>query len=110
MLQIFPILVVLDSHGVGIHGDNKDSEAKAACSTEVWYVPEEKMPDWMKTNVEWVKGKLLCPKCQARVGSYNFVSGMKCSCRSHVLPPIHIVKSKVDVLLPNLISQALTKE
>jgi len=65
----------------------------------VWYVPEESLPPWMTTcmdNGEWVKGKVNCPKCQARVGSYSFVTGFKCPCGSRVVPPIHIVKSKVD--------------
>jgi len=94
---------VVDSHGVGFDPTSGPPSPSNSCSTDVWYIPENKMPDWMKSNVEsgdWVKGKMTCPKCQARIGSYNFVSGMKCTCGLAVLPPIHIVKSKVDIILP----------
>jgi hypothetical protein len=106
--------VVLDSHGVGIHEGDGNEKPSTSCSTDVWYVPEDKMPAWMKTGLEswnWTKGKIHCPKCEARVGSFNFVSGMKCTCGSHLLPPIHIVKSKVDVILPlnpNLIMSSIS--
>ena len=42
-----------------------------------------------------VDGKLGCPKCSARIGSYNW-SGMQCSCGAWVAPAIQVVKSKVD--------------
>ncbi|KAJ9580748.1 hypothetical protein L9F63_024074, partial [Diploptera punctata] len=45
----------------------------------------------------WQKGRLNCPKCRGRVGSFDFVSGLKCDCGKHVLPPVHVVRSKVDI-------------
>lgn len=45
----------------------------------------------------WLKGKLICPNCNLRVGSFDFVSGMKCLCKKYLLPQIHLVKSKVDI-------------
>src|SRR5438874_2188459 len=65
------------------HGELADDSTVKHCASEVWYIPEDNMPTWMKPNVDrgdWVKGKVQCPKCEARLGSYNFVSGMKCSC------------------------------
>jgi len=46
---------------------------------------------------DWQKGKLSCPNCNLRVGSFDFVGGMKCPCKKYVLPQIHLVKSKVDI-------------
>jgi hypothetical protein len=43
-----------------------------------------------------VKGRLHCPKCQCRVGGFDFVSGQKCACGLCVLPAVHLVSSKVD--------------
>jgi DNA-directed RNA polymerase subunit RPC12/RpoP len=91
-----PTVRLQDSHGVGISEEGRtDSE----CSSEVLYIPEETKPSWLEEILDergWEKGKINCPKCSARIGSYNFVSGMKCQCGTFVLPPIHIVKSKID--------------
>lgn len=46
---------------------------------------------------DWQKGKLSCPNCNLRVGSFDFICGMKCPCKKFVLPQIHMVKSKVDI-------------
>jgi DNA-directed RNA polymerase subunit RPC12/RpoP len=57
------------------------------CKSEVWYIPEECMPEWISCNLDkgdWVKGKVNCPQCGSRVGSYNFVSGIRCPCGSKV--------------------------
>ena len=42
-----------------------------------------------------VDGKLACPKCTVRLGSYTW-SGMQCSCGAWVAPAFQVVKSKVD--------------
>lgn len=44
----------------------------------------------------WTKGRLNCPNCEARVGSFDFVSQSTCACGTSVLPAVHLVKSKVD--------------
>lgn len=44
----------------------------------------------------WTKGRLNCPNCEARVGSFDFVSQSTCACGLSVLPAVHVVKSKVD--------------
>ncbi|KAK9509348.1 hypothetical protein O3M35_006686 [Rhynocoris fuscipes] len=63
------------------------------------YLQEEGLPKWIEELVNqagWLKGKLVCPKCALRLGSFNFISGRKCTCDKYVLPPVHIIKSKVD--------------
>lgn len=72
-------------------------------SASVWYIREDQPPEWVAELINqgnWLKGKLFCPKCTGRLGSFDFVSGSKCSCSLHVLPAIRIVKTKVDCHLP----------
>jgi hypothetical protein len=44
----------------------------------------------------WVKGRLRCPRCNGRVGGFDFVSGQKCACGLCVLPAVHLIRSKLD--------------
>uniref|UniRef100_R4FMN4 E3 ubiquitin-protein ligase n=3 Tax=Rhodnius TaxID=13248 RepID=R4FMN4_RHOPR len=63
------------------------------------FLQEEGLPGWIIDIVNeagWQKGKLHCPTCSLRLGSFNFISGRKCACGRFVVPPIHIIKSKVD--------------
>lgn len=52
---------------------------------------------WMKPELDKanVSGKLECPKCKAKVGSYVW-SGIECSCGGWVVPGISLARSKVD--------------
>lgn len=46
----------------------------------------------------WQKGKLSCTKCKGRLGSFNFIKTLSCpDCHQHTLPPVHILKDRVDV-------------
>lgn len=42
-----------------------------------------------------IEGKICCPKCSARLGSYNW-AGAQCSCGAWVAPAVQVIKSKVD--------------
>jgi dual specificity phosphatase 12 len=42
-----------------------------------------------------LEGKLECPKCRAKVGTYAW-QGMRCSCGKWVTPSFSLGKSKVD--------------
>ena len=58
----------------------------------------EKM-EWMAAepmnNLEENEGKLHCPKCQARLGTWHWDGG-QCSCGKWCTPAIQVVKGKVD--------------
>lgn len=45
---------------------------------------------------QWTEGKLYCPKCTSRIGSFNFTQGVRCSCFTFIIPAIWIQKCKVD--------------
>jgi dual specificity phosphatase 12 len=49
-------------------------------------------PAWCPGEGE---GKLACPKCAARVGSYAW-HGTPCSCGTWVVPAFQLTKSRVD--------------
>lgn len=65
------------------------------------FLNEEFLPEWIKCEIEknnWSKGKLNCLYCNVRIGSFDFISGLKCECNNFVLPPVHIIKSKIDLI------------
>ena len=53
--------------------------------------------DWMQPIVDQgeLDGKLECPKCRSKVGTYAW-QGMRCSCGKWVTPSFTLGKSKVD--------------
>ena len=52
---------------------------------------------WMKPEMSKgaISGKLECPKCSSKVGSYAW-QGIKCSCGGWVVPGISVARGKVD--------------
>ena len=83
---------------INCHG----SHGGGACDEDnlVSYIQEDIMPSWMSDllqQTDWTKGKVACPSCKARIGSFNFVSGRKCACQRWVLPAIRLVNSKMDL-------------
>ncbi|XP_071544066.1 uncharacterized protein [Panulirus ornatus] len=96
---------ILDAHGQEYHdavGITKE-ESRSGCSSveehNCLYLSEDSFPDYILTAVNessWTKGKIHCPGCGGRLGSFNFVSGSQCACGSHVLPQVHLLRSKVD--------------
>lgn len=51
---------------------------------------------WMGDITSQLQGKLMCPQCQAKIGSYSWVSGHQCPCGANVKPAFHFIPSKVD--------------
>ncbi|XP_064469285.1 E3 ubiquitin-protein ligase RNF180-like [Ornithodoros turicata] len=88
---------------VSAHGKPWTGHVNFCCplnkASTVWYLRETEIVDWMEDQVhngKWTKGRLYCPACSARLGSYDFVAGSKCGCSQFVLPAIHIAKCRVD--------------
>ncbi|KAI6646426.1 Dual specificity protein phosphatase 12 isoform X4 [Oopsacas minuta] len=46
------------------------------------------------------QGKLTCPKCSGRLGSYNW-AGMQCSCGKWITPAFQIHKARIDLIAYN---------
>ncbi|XP_043919795.1 E3 ubiquitin-protein ligase RNF180 [Protopterus annectens] len=55
------------------------------------------IPDWIEREIQkaqWISGKLNCMHCGARLGGFNFVSSIVCSCGLSVT--VHLCKSRTD--------------
>ncbi|XP_060075126.1 uncharacterized protein LOC132554823 isoform X2 [Ylistrum balloti] len=79
-----------------------DSCTDVAMET-VWYINEESAPAWILKAIKtalWTKGKLHCPKCGGRLGSFNFTKTVKCACAEFTVPPVHILQGRVDLITP----------
>lgn len=51
---------------------------------------------WMCDVTKVPQGKLHCPKCKNKVGSFSWVMGSQCPCGCQVAPAFYLVPSKVD--------------
>jgi dual specificity phosphatase 12 len=72
-----------------LHEHSKSSNSNNCTSVFL-----EDPPSFFSANgVE--EGKLLCPKCQSKVGTWSWV-GNKCSCGEWIVPAYQFPKSKVD--------------
>ncbi|XP_074593591.1 E3 ubiquitin-protein ligase RNF180-like [Brevipalpus obovatus] len=93
---------IVTGHGQHVFNSNGDD----GCDSQVWYVKDEDLMDdcvlWIRAQIdseEWIKGKLICPHetCGARLGSFNFITRLKCKCRRQLVPPVHLIKKRVDI-------------
>ncbi|XP_076232974.1 dual specificity protein phosphatase MPK-4 [Calliopsis andreniformis] len=71
----------------------KEEQQSAEFCTKILFVePLAWMPD-ITHNVE---GKLNCPKCSTKLGSFSWIAGSQCPCGSKIAPAFYLVPSKVD--------------
>jgi dual specificity phosphatase 12 len=70
-------------------GKKAGGGGESACTSYFLKEPEK----WMELTE--IEGKLTCPGCQTRFGSYVW-AGSQCSCGFWVVPAIQIPKSKAD--------------
>jgi hypothetical protein len=88
----------------------KDSVLAAQCA-HFFLEPQ----DWMQPVLDQgeLEGKLECPKCAAKVGSYAW-QGMPCSCGRWVTPSFALGKARVDeirrVCVPTGVTQVTVTE
>ncbi|XP_017779210.1 PREDICTED: E3 ubiquitin-protein ligase RNF180-like [Nicrophorus vespilloides] len=95
--------IFVNSH----NGDYEEDISDLDCQVEetLVFLNEDKLPDWIKSEVEavqWSKGKLNCKSCNNRLGAFDFVSGPKCGCNEFILPSVHMIKSKIDLIKKHL--------
>lgn len=59
---------------------------------------------WMdKATQGEVRGKLHCPSCRARLGSYDW-SGAQCNCGAWIRPAFQLLRSKIDEPTRNVVA------
>ncbi|XP_074655411.1 dual specificity protein phosphatase 12-like [Tubulanus polymorphus] len=66
-----------------------------ACNQSLFIEPVQ----WMSEAIMVLEGKLACPKCHCKLGSFNWC-GDRCSCGTWITPAFHIQSSKVDLCRP----------
>lgn len=90
--------LILNAHALPL---NDPDNCPTSTTGNLLFLKEEQLPQWITTKVdesEWTKGRLNCPKCHARLGAFDYVSGSRCECNEKILPPVHIIKSKIDLV------------
>lgn len=51
---------------------------------------------WIKSVLQSESGKILCPKCNFKLGSFSWTAGSQCSCGAKVSPSFYLIPSRVD--------------
>ncbi len=69
---------------------NSHEEDYGTCTSHFF----DTLPEWAPENGD-DEGKINCPKCEARLGSYKW-SGESCPCGEFICPFIHIHRRRVD--------------
>lgn len=52
---------------------------------------------WMNGILKQTQGKLHCPKCTTKLGSFSWTMGCHCPCGTQVSPAFYLVPSKVEL-------------
>ncbi|XP_022085266.1 dual specificity protein phosphatase 12-like isoform X2 [Acanthaster planci] len=76
----------------GVSSPPSDTMDPSASCTSLFVEPVKWMEPLMIGRLD---GKLSCPKCNARLGSFNW-SGLRCSCGAWVTPAFQIHRNRVD--------------
>ena len=91
-------------HLLTSHSEAKTNSMDVGCeansSDSCLYMLEDNVPEWIQNIINresWTKGRLHCPHCNNRIGSFNFVKELKCDCGEFIAPPIRLTSSKVDI-------------
>lgn len=89
---------ILNAHALPLN--DRDS-CPSSTTQNLVFLKDEQLPQWITSKVdesEWTRGRLNCPKCHARLGAFDYVSGSRCECNEKILPPVHIIMSKIDLV------------
>lgn len=68
-----------------------DYSSSQLCSDTIFVEPMS----WMLVN-QSESGKINCPKCRSKLGSYSWTMGCQCQCGAKVSPAFYFVPSKID--------------
>ena len=68
-------------------------ESSDSCTKAFFVIPKT----WMLLDSE-LKGKLQCPKCQSKVGAFDWVQPVMCPCSASFRPSFYLIASKVDLI------------
>ncbi|XP_038045643.1 E3 ubiquitin-protein ligase RNF180-like [Patiria miniata] len=79
----------------------KPGQEQPRAAGALWYISDDAVPPWIQSAIEeaqWTKGKLTCPKCRGRLGSFDFLtpSIRHCADRRQAWSCVQINGSRVD--------------
>lgn len=77
---------------VGSDHSNRSSDKEEKCSKIYFIEPLA----WMTDIFHNTQGRLYCPKCTMKLGSFNWVMATKCPCGAEVYPAFYLVPSKTE--------------
>lgn len=80
------------------HKVEAGAQAEEQCEQQIFIEPVA----WMQKEVLQLEGKLGCPKCAAKIGSFKW-TGERCPCGTWVTPAFHIQSNKVDMIKPRVV-------
>lgn len=85
-----------------VPGGDGGSPAAGAAATTASYEPCKDIfflepLAWMDGILRQTSGKLHCPKCTTKLGSFSWTMGCHCPCGAHVSPAFYLVPSKVEL-------------
>lgn len=95
---------IVNAHGDTVQGDGNLAvcgDADSLALTQL-FLSEDCVPRWLANTIAeslYTQGKITCPKCQGRLGSFDFLKTKhRCHCGKTVLPPIHLLRDRVDLV------------
>lgn len=84
------------------NSEQQPKSSSESCSRTINIEPMK----WMESSILTLSGKILCPKCSAKLGSFTWL-GEPCSCGTWVIPSFRIDKKKVDECRPLVLTAEL---
>lgn len=70
----------------------QDRDTVTLCSETYFVEPLA----WMTSITQSLQGKIHCPKCKSKLGSFSWIMGCQCPCGSKISPAFYLVPSKVE--------------
>lgn len=75
------------------HSHDRSSSEKDGMCRKIYFV--EPLA-WMTDIFHNTQGRLYCPKCTVKLGSFNWVMATKCPCGAEIYPAFYLVPSKAE--------------
>ncbi|XP_050070033.1 dual specificity protein phosphatase MPK-4 [Anopheles maculipalpis] len=72
---------------------NRSSEKDTPMCNKIFFI--EPLA-WMTDIYRNTQGRLYCPKCTVKLGSFNWVMATKCPCGAEIYPAFYLVPSKTE--------------
>lgn len=85
--------IVASESNLITHHDRKEVITTKSICRKTYFIE----PLWWMNNItQKTEGKLHCPKCGVKLGSFSWTMGCQCPCGCQVAPAFYLIPSKVD--------------